>query len=98
MTSRTIGSVMLLSLAFGGTAMVTGEAQMLVAATGRRTSLGSISSGLTREEPPPAFERGLHRLGMLIMRLTLLLALVCLAYLIGGGGRWSLDRRFGREF
>jgi putative oxidoreductase len=29
---------------------------------------------------------------------TLLLALVCLAYLMGGGGRWSLDRRIGREF
>ena len=29
---------------------------------------------------------------------TLLLALVCLAYLFGGGGRYSLDRRIGREF
>ena len=29
---------------------------------------------------------------------TLLLTLVCLAYLFGGGGRWSLDRRIGREF
>lgn len=29
---------------------------------------------------------------------TLLLALICLAYLFGGGGRYSLDRRIGREF
>lgn len=29
---------------------------------------------------------------------TLLLALVCVAYLMGGGGRYSLDRRIGREF
>ena len=29
---------------------------------------------------------------------TLLLCLVCLAYLFGGGGRYSLDRRIGREF
>ena len=30
--------------------------------------------------------------------LVVLLTLVCLAYLFGRGGRWSLDRRFGREF
>lgn len=29
---------------------------------------------------------------------TALLALICLAYLFGGGGRYSLDRRIGREF
>jgi putative oxidoreductase len=29
---------------------------------------------------------------------ALLLMLVCLAYVIGGGGRYSLDRRIGHEF
>jgi putative oxidoreductase len=29
---------------------------------------------------------------------ALLLTLACVAYLIGGGGRYSLDRVIGREF
>ena len=29
---------------------------------------------------------------------TLLLTLVCLAYLFGGGGRWSVDKWIGKEF
>ena len=29
---------------------------------------------------------------------ALLLMLVCIAFVIGGGGRYSLDRKLGREF
>ncbi|MDE2403367.1 MAG: magnesium-translocating P-type ATPase [Sphingomonadales bacterium] len=63
---------------FAGTAMVSGEATMLVAATGRATCLGGISADLAHDEPPPAFERGLRRLGLLIVRLTLALVLLVL--------------------
>ncbi len=63
---------------FDGTAVISGEATMLVATTGRHTQLGAISASLTRTEPPSAFERGLHRLGLLILRLTLALVLFVL--------------------
>ncbi len=63
---------------FDGTAVVSGELTMIVAATGARTSLGAISSSLASAEPPTAFERGLHRLGLLILRLTLALVLFVL--------------------
>lgn len=63
---------------FGGTAVVSGELTMLVAATGQRTTLGGIASALQSDEPPTVFERGLHRLGLLIVRLTVGLVLFVL--------------------
>ncbi len=63
---------------FGGTAVVSGELRMLVAATGTATMLGGIAAALQAEEPPTAFERGLHRLGILIVRLTIGLVLFVL--------------------
>ena len=63
---------------FGGTAVVSGELRMLVAATGAATALGGIAASLQTEEPPTAFERGLHRLGVLIVRLTIGLVLFVL--------------------
>jgi putative oxidoreductase len=32
------------------------------------------------------------------MEVSMLLLVLCIAVLVGGGGRWSLDRRIGREF
>ncbi|MHB2169995.1 magnesium-translocating P-type ATPase [Alsobacter sp. R-9] len=67
---------------FGGTALVSGRLTMLVVATGARTRFGGIASALEADEPPTAFERGLHQLGVLILRLTTLLVLfVLLAHL-----------------
>lgn len=63
---------------FDGTAVISGELAMIVAATGKCTSLGAISSSLAGAEPPTAFERGLHRLGLLILRMTLALVLFVL--------------------
>ena len=63
---------------FAGTAVISGEATMLVAATGRATAFGSISAEILSDQPPAAFERGLHRLGLLIARLTLALVLFVL--------------------
>ncbi len=63
---------------FGGTALVSGEATMLVVATGRRTQFGGIAVALQSERPPTPFERGLHSFGVLIMRLTAFLVLFVL--------------------
>ena len=60
---------------FGGTTLVSGEARMLVAATGDRTRYGGIAAALRSDEPLTAFGRGLHRLGMLILRVTVFLVL-----------------------
>lgn len=51
---------------------------MLVAATGRLTQLGGIAAALEGKQPPTAFERGLHSLGVLIVRLTIFLVLFVL--------------------
>lgn len=51
---------------------------MLVAATGTQTRLGSISRSMQASEPPTAFERGVHGLGILILRLTGFLVLFVL--------------------
>lgn len=70
---------------FAGTTLVSGEARLLVAATGDRTRYGGIAAALRSDEPPTAFGRGLHRLGMLILRVTVFLVLfVFLAHLSFG--------------
>ena len=51
---------------------------MLVVATGARTRFGGIAAALQSSEPPSAFERGIHRLGVLILRLTSFLVLFVL--------------------
>lgn len=66
------------SALFGGTSLVAGEVRMLVAATGAQTRLGSIARSMQASEPPTAFERGVHGLGMLILRLTGFLVLFVL--------------------
>ena len=63
---------------FGGTSIVSGEATMLVVATGARTRFGGIAAALQSSEPPSAFERGIHQLGVLILRLTSFLVLFVL--------------------
>ncbi|WP_198369354.1 magnesium-translocating P-type ATPase [Roseomonas rosulenta] len=67
---------------FAGTAIVAGAATMLVVATGRATRLGGVAASLAARRPPTAFEKGLHGLGLLILRLTaFLVLLVLLAHL-----------------
>jgi len=63
---------------FGGTTLVSGEATMLVTATGPHTRFGGIAAALRSEEPPTSFERGLHALGALILRMTAFLIMVVL--------------------
>jgi Mg2+-importing ATPase len=67
---------------FGGTAMVSGEATMLVVATGANTRFGGIAAALQSDRPPTPFEQGLHAFGVLILRMTGFLVLfVLLAHL-----------------
>lgn len=63
---------------FSGTSIINGEARMLVVATGAGTRFGSIAARLASEPPPTAFERGIHGLAMLILRLTVFLVLFVL--------------------
>jgi Mg2+-importing ATPase len=63
---------------FAGTSVVSGEATMLVMATGGATMFGAIAASVEAREPMTAFERGVHRLGTLILRLTAFLVLFVL--------------------
>ena len=68
-----------------GSSMIAGTATILVVATGRQTRFGRIAASLTQPQPPTAFERGLRKLGTLIVRLTVFLVLfVLLAHLALG--------------
>ena len=70
---------------FHGTSLIGGTATMLVVETGARTRFGAIAASLSGLEPPTAFERGIHKLGILIARLTIFLVLfVLLAHLALG--------------
>ncbi len=63
---------------FAGTSVVSGEATMLLVKTGAATRFGGIAAALSSADPPSAFERGIHRLGLLILRLTVFLVLFVL--------------------
>lgn len=70
---------------FAGTSMVGGNAVMLVVATGQDTRFGGIVTALAANEPETALEKGVHSLGLLILRLTVFLTLfVLLAHLVAG--------------
>jgi Mg2+-importing ATPase len=70
---------------FMGSSVVSGTARAIVVATGRATRLGGIAGALGKEPPPTAFALGIHRFGMLIVRLTVLMVLfVILANLLLG--------------
>jgi Mg2+-importing ATPase len=63
---------------FAGSTIVGGEAVMLVDRIGGKTSFGAIAASVQAREMPTSFERGLHRLGVLILRLTAFLVLFVL--------------------
>ena len=65
---------------FMGSSVVGGSAKFLVCATGRKTELGKIAGVLRRAPAPAALERGTFRFGLLIARLTVLLALCALLF------------------
>ena len=64
---------------FMGSSVISGTAQALVCRTGRASALGGLAGALAAQRPPDAFERGVRRFGLLILRLTILLVLFVLA-------------------
>jgi len=70
---------------FSGSSVVSGAAAMLVVQTGNRTLFGGIAQALQPSERKSDFERGIDRLGIIIVRLTLFLVLlILLAHLLAG--------------
>lgn len=63
---------------FMGTTVVSGTARILIVKTGTDTAIGAIAKSITHEPPPTSFEIGIHRFGLLILRLTILLVLFVL--------------------
>lgn len=66
------------NLLLHGSSMMGGSATMLVVQTGSRTHFGAIARSLNEQQPPTAFEQGIHKLGLLIVRLTIFLVLFVL--------------------
>ncbi len=63
---------------FAGTSVISGSATILICRTGAASTLGTLAGTLASAQPPTSFEIGIHRFGMLIVRLTVLLVLFVL--------------------
>jgi len=61
------------TVAYAGTVVRSGSGRAAVCATGRRTRLGSVAGGLSEQQPPTAFQRGLGSFTGLLARVTGLL-------------------------
>ncbi|HSG38320.1 MAG TPA: cation-transporting P-type ATPase, partial [Thermoanaerobaculia bacterium] len=61
---------------FLGTHVVSGTARAVVVRTGRNTEFGQVSSRLALRPPESDFERGIHRFGYLLLRVTVALVLI----------------------
>jgi Mg2+-importing ATPase len=64
---------------FRGSVAQTGEALVLVAATGRATFFGTVAATLAEAQAPSPFQRDLHAFGLLVARLSIALIVVVLA-------------------
>ena len=63
---------------FMGSSIISGSAHMLVVATGKATQLGQLAGTLIKAPPQTAFEQGVERFGMLILRLTFVMVMFVL--------------------
>ena len=64
---------------FMGTFALSGSARAVVCRTGRRTELGGFAGKLGSQRPADAFEHGIRRFGLLMLRFTIFLVLFVLA-------------------
>lgn len=64
------------NLIFAGTAVATGAARAIVTATGMRTQYGAIAQGLSGQDQPSEFTRGIAAFSGFIVRVIIILALV----------------------
>ncbi|MCE2716070.1 MAG: magnesium-translocating P-type ATPase [Pseudomonadota bacterium] len=58
---------------FMGTSVVSGEARMVVCATGYKTYINKISEPLKEDHSPSSFEIATRKLGLLLMKITIFL-------------------------
>jgi len=63
---------------FAGTSVISGTATIVICRTGRNTSLGGLATSLAEKPPATAFDVGIRRFGLLILRFTALLVLFVL--------------------
>ncbi len=63
---------------FRGTNVVNGTARALAVNAAQQTELGKIALGLQKHEIQTAFEKGIHQFGYLLMRITVVIALLIL--------------------
>ncbi len=77
---------------FLGTSVRSGEAEVLVVATGRATALGAIAARLGDTAPETEFARGIREFGYLLLRVMLMMVFFVLAVnlLLGRPGIESL--------
>lgn len=66
------------NMVFMGTSVISGTGRAVVARTGRVSLLGGMAHSLSAPPPPTDFEIGVHRFGMLILRVTVFLVLFVL--------------------
>ncbi len=64
---------------FMGTSAISGAATAIVCRTGRGTELGKLAGTVAARRPPDAFEHGIRRFGLLMLRFTTFLVLFVLA-------------------
>ncbi|MGE3954656.1 MAG: magnesium-translocating P-type ATPase [Parachlamydiales bacterium] len=56
-----------------GSSVISGTGRFVVVHTGMGTRFGKVAAGLQAPPPPSTLERGIHRLGLLLMRVALLI-------------------------
>jgi Mg2+-importing ATPase len=64
---------------FMGTSVISGAATAVACRTGRTTVLGGLAGTLVSQRPRDAFEHGIRRFGLLMLRFTIFLVLFVLA-------------------
>jgi Mg2+-importing ATPase len=67
------------SALYCGTHVASGAAEAVVVAIGGETEMGRLAEHLEREPPPPEFERGVQRFGVMLMRVTAVLLVLIFA-------------------
>lgn len=68
---------------FMGSSIISGSGRMVVTATGKSTYLGKLAGTLSHRHPPTAFERGVERFGIMLVRLAIIMVLFVLLVNIG---------------
>ena len=73
------------NLLFMGTTVESGYGIGVVIATGDNTFFGQIASKLNQKREPTSFEKGIKKISLLLIRITLVVVPIVLAILIGKG-------------